>query len=184
MMSVYMSVITRRGDDGQTDLMFGRRCGKNSPRLHAYGSVDELNAALGLARALGLSPRGESLVDAVQERLVGLMGELATLPQDAAAYCARYPHTTQADVEWLEAESLALESGGIRFDGWVRPGVKATPGAAQLDVARTVCRRAERWVQALREAGEAASAVSALFLNRLSDFLWLLARFESHEQDK
>ena len=184
MMSVYMSVITRRGDDGQTDFMFGRRSSKNSLRVHAYGEVDELSAALGLARALGLCERIETLVDAVQARLVGLMGELATLPEDVAAYAERgLPRLTAADVAWAEGEAQALEQGeGIRFEGWVRPGAAATPGAAQLDVARAVCRRAERAVLALHEHEPIANAALLIFLNRASDLLWLAARYESMNQ--
>lgn len=181
MVAVYMSVITRRGDDGQTDFMFGRRCSKNSLRVHAYGEVDELNAALGLARALGLSRRAEALVDAVQERLTGLMGELATLPPDLPAYVQRgLPRITGDDVAWAEDEAHALEQGeGIRFAGWVRPGAGATPGAAQLDVARAVCRRAERSVLALHESEPIANASLLTFLNRVSDLLWLAARYDT-----
>ena len=180
-MAVYMSVITRRGDDGQTDLMFGRRCSKNSLRLHAFGGVDELNAALGLARALGLSARAGALVDAAQARLVSLMGELAVLPEDAEAYRGKFSCLAGEDVAWVEAEAQALESEGIRFSGWARPGQGASPGAAQLDVARAVCRRAERGVWALHEQEPVDNASITLFLNRLSDLLWLLARFESHD---
>ena len=180
-MGVYMSVITRRGDDGQTDLMFGRRCGKNSLRLHAFGCVDELNAALGLARALGLSARAEALADAAQGRLVSLMGELAALPGDAEASRAKFSCLAAEDVAWAEAQAQELEGEGIRFSGWARPGQGAPPGAAQLDVARAVCRRAERWVWALHEQEPIGNRCITLFLNRLSDLLWLMARFESHE---
>ncbi len=176
-----MSVITRRGDEGQTDLMFGRRCSKTSPRLDAYGTVDELNASLGVARALGLSAASLALVDAVQERLVSLMGELATLCDDMEEYVRRgYPRVQAEDVARLEAEAHSLEEGaqGIRFRGWARPGQGASAGAAQLDLARAVCRRAERRVAVLREAGEIVNPSIPLYLNRLSDLLWLLARFE------
>ena len=176
-----MSVITRRGDDGQTDFMFGRRCRKNSLRVHAYGEVDELNAALGLARALGLSSRVEEAVDAVQERLVGLMGELATLPADVEEYRRRgYASISVADVAWVEEQAHTLEEQeDIRFHGWARPGKGAPPGAAALDVARAVCRRAERAALALQEQESISNGAILIFLNRLSDLLWLAARYES-----
>ncbi len=182
-----MSVITRRGDDGQTDLMFGRRTSKTSPRLEAYGTVDELNAVLGVARALGLTESSLARVDAVQECLVGLMGELATLGSDMEEYARRgYPRVGEADVAALEAAAQELEDGaqGIRFRGWARPGQGASAGAAQLDLARAVCRRAERRVGVLREAGDLLNPSIPLFLNRLSDLLWLLARFECLGQDQ
>ena len=175
-----MSVITRRGDDGQTDFMFGRRCSKNSLRVQAYGAVDELNSALGLALALGLGAEVGELVAAVQERLVPLMGELATLPEDMAEYRRRgYASLGPADVAWAEAQAEALEQrGDIHFAGWARPGQGAGPGAAALDLARAVCRRAERAVLALHEAQPVPNASILIFLNRMSDVLWLAARYE------
>lgn len=177
MMRVYMSVITRRGDDGQTDLMFGRRCAKNSLRMEAIGTVDELNAALGLARSLGLSEDTTAEVDAVQQALVTLMGELAVLPADYPAYAG--PRITEGDVECAEAAARRAEAAGVRFTGWVRPGCGATPGAAQLGVARTVCRRAERCLLALHAHEPLPNPTIARYLNRLSDLIWLIARRES-----
>ena len=162
--------------------MFGRRCSKDSPRVEAYGSVDELNATLGLARALGLSEKVELMLDAAQERLVSLMGELATLPADLPTYRSKYPTLSEADVAWVEQEAYALEQQeGIHFSGWARPGKGMKPAAAQLDVARTVCRRAERQTLALHRQEPLDNASLLLFLNRLSDLLWLAARYESHE---
>ena len=177
-----MSVITRRGDDGQTDFMFGRRCSKNSLRVQAYGDVDELNSALGVARALGVSLHAEDTIDAIQERLVSLMGELATLPADLPEYHRRrYACVSADDVLWAEEAAHALElQGGIRFDGWVRPGKGAPPAAAALDLARAVCRRAERSVLTLHEQERVENAALLVFLNRLSDLIWLLARYESN----
>ena len=176
-----MSVITRRGDDGQTDFMFGRRCSKNSLRVHAYGEVDELSAALGMALALRVSAAVAELLEAVQERLAPLMGELATLPEDAAEYRRRgYATLRREDADWLERRAHFFESEvGIRFEGWVRPGRGASPGVAALELARTVCRRAERAVLALHEQQPLTNAAIPIFLNRLSDVLWLASRYES-----
>lgn len=159
--------------------MFGRRSPKNSPRLEAYGTVDELNSTLGVARALGLSELAERVVDSVQERLVGLMGELATAEEDLPEYIRRgYPRISAQDVSWLEQEAAGLEAHDeLKFRGWARPGKDAPAGAAQLDLARAVCRRAERCAWA--PGAESSNRDLLLFLNRLSDVLWLLARYES-----
>lgn len=176
-----MSVITKRGDEGQTDLMFGKRCAKTAIRLDAYGNIDELNSALGLARAAGLHDKNTKLIDSVQEKLISLMGELATLEEDLPKYDAKgYARLRQEDLDWIEAVSHELEEEfDIRFKGWARPGKDTSLGAAHLDMARAICRRAERRIASLREAGELSNTISALFINRLSDLLWILARHES-----
>lgn len=176
-----MSIITKRGDDGCTDLMFGKRSPKSAPRLEAYGTVDELNSLLGVVRAAGVTPQTEEKIDGVQARLVGLMGELATLEEDLPKYDEKgYARIREEDVAWLEELSHAMEKEcDIRFRGWARPGREATLGSAQLDLARSVCRRAERRVAVLRDAQALGNVQSALFLNRLSDLLWILARFEA-----
>ncbi len=176
-----MSVITKRGDEGQTDLMFGKRLSKSAPRLDAYGTIDELNSCLGVARAAGIKSDSEEIIDSVQERLIGLMGELATLEEDLPRYDERgYARLKDDDVRWIEERAKALESEeNIRFKGWARPGKDASLGAAMLDLARATCRRAERRMAQLREEGELSNGASSLFINRLSDLLWILARRES-----
>ncbi len=176
-----MSVITKRGDEGQTDLMFGKRISKTAVRLEGYGSIDELSSALGVARAAGVSESSEAIIDSVQERLIGLMGELATLEEDLPEYDKRgYARLTDSDVSWIEETSHGLEKeDNIRFRGWARPGKDASLGAAMLDLARATCRRAERQLAHLREREELSNKASALFINRLSDLLWILARKES-----
>lgn len=84
-----MSVITKRGDDGETDLMFGRRSPKTAPRIETYGTVDELNSLIGVVRHSGVNPRTVVVLDGVQARLVGAMGELATLEEDLPKYDAK-----------------------------------------------------------------------------------------------
>lgn len=169
-----MSITTRRGDDGRTDLMFGKRISKIDPRVEAIGSVDELNAALGLARVESGSDLDQS-IDCLQGYLVGLMGELAVLPEDNKRYGeSGHPSIGKDAVAMLEGLAGELESGGITFDGWARPGARGNRVGAQLDFARTICRRAERRVLALGD--EVSNAEIPLFLNRLSDLLWLLAR--------
>lgn len=172
-----MSIITGRGDSGETDLLFGKRIAKTSLRMEALGGVDEVNSALGLARtAAGANAEVVALIDAVQERLVALMGQLACLPEDESRY--KLASVGPADVEWLVGEARKLEARGIRFSGWARPGAEGSQVRAGLDFARAMARRAERAVLALHESGEAVPEAVRLFFNRLSDLMWILARVE------
>jgi len=172
-----MSITTKRGDSGQTELMFGRRVPKTHPAVTAYGEVDELNASLGLARVFSTHPTATAAIAARQAELIGLMGELATAPEDRSRYAAAgYARLTADTVDALTAESAALEAElNMRFNGWATPGADTTRCGAALDLARAICRRAER---AVLGTG-APSPEIVRYLNRLSDFLWLLARAEA-----
>jgi cob(I)alamin adenosyltransferase len=175
-----MSIITGRGDTGETDLLFGKRIPKTSSRVESLGAVDELNAALGLARASGLSEEVEGIIDRIQEKLVGLMGQLACLPEDCGSYDEKgYAKVREEDVAWLEERAREFEDRGIRFTGWARPGVEHSVARAGLDVARAVARRAERRVWQLHEEGEPVAESVRLYFNRLSDLLWILARADA-----
>ncbi|MES2995933.1 MAG: cob(I)yrinic acid a,c-diamide adenosyltransferase [Verrucomicrobiota bacterium] len=172
-----MSITTGRGDDGQTDLLFGKTAPKDSPRIEAVGAVDELNAALGLARVQCACAARLAVIDRVQEKLVGLMGELATLPEDMGRYREKgFPMITSDDVAWVTAESQAREAAGVRFTGWARPGAEGSAEKAALDYARTVARRAERSVLSLDSAEGGVPLEVKLFLNRISDLCWVMAR--------
>jgi len=171
-----MSIATKTGDDGTTGLMYGRRVPKNHPRVEAYGTVDELNAALGLARALAGNGFIREPLLAVQQDLVVLMGELGIWPEDRARYARDgYVVVTPDMTARLDALVRELEAQKISFKGWATPG--ATIHAGALDVARTVCRRAERRVVDLRPVDEQQNPEIVIYLNRLSDLLWLLARW-------
>lgn len=171
-----MSIATRTGDDGTTALMYKRRVPKTHPRVEANGALDELNAALGMARAIADDEwlRGELL--ATQKQLVDVMGEIATLPADLERY-ARDGFTLVTAPMTARLDDLVkhLEAQKISFKGWATPG--ATSLAAGLDVARTACRRAERRVCSVRESGEPVNSEIVIYLNRLSDVLWLMARW-------
>ena len=170
-----MSVTTGRGDDGETDLLFGKRIAKAHPRMVAIGAVDEFNAALGLVRVGGLAKDLEEAIDKVQETLVGLMGELATLPEDRDRYLeAGYPVVGADEVTEITERIRTLEADGFTFSGWVRPGANHNAAGAALDFARTVCRRAEREVLALGDG--VGNPELTLFLNRASDLMWVMAR--------
>jgi cob(I)alamin adenosyltransferase len=175
----HMSIITGRGDSGETDLLFGKRISKTSLRIECLGCVDELNAALGVARASGANPDWIELIDALQEKLIGLMGQLATLPEDEARYReTKFPLIEMADVDWVAGEARKYEALGVRFTGWARPGAEGCLARANVDFARSVARRAERAILVLHESGEPVPESVRLFFNRLADLLWILARVE------
>lgn len=169
-----MSISTRTGDGGSTALMYGRRVSKDHPRVEAYGSVDELNAALGLARSLAKQAEKE-LLEKIQKALVGLMGELAVAPEDLHRYEADgYARLQETDLDLLDRAIETMEKAEPQAKGWSTPG-GSTAGAA-LDLARTVCRRAEREVWKLEKAQGNIRSLIPRYLNRLSDCLWLLER--------
>jgi len=171
-----MSIVTRTGDDGTTALMYGRRVPKSHPRVETYGTVDELNAALGLARATAREDFVRENLLAIQKDLVVLMGELAVLPEDLSRYAKDgYSVVAPEMTAKLEALVRKIESPNASFKGWATPG--ATMHSAALDVARAVCRRAERRVCGLKETGESTNGEIVIYLNRLSDLLWLFARW-------
>lgn len=171
-----MSIVTKGGDAGLTSLMYGRRIAKSHPRVEAYGCVDELNAALGVARATATQPFLRHHLARIQENLVQLMGELATAPEDLARFGRDGFQVVAPELTALLDQVIAeIESQGVSFKGWATPG--ATLAAAALDLARTVCRRAERRVCSLSEAEELTNPEIVVYLNRLSDLLWLLARW-------
>ncbi len=171
-----MSIATRTGDAGMTGLMYNRRVSKCHPRVDAYGSVDELNAALGMVRASSAEDFVRVNILAVQKDLVTLMGELATGVDDLPRYQKDgFELVTQAMTAKLDLLVQEIEAQKISFKGWATPG--ATLNSAALDVARTTCRRAERRVCALHETGQLNNPEIIIYLNRLSDTLWLMARW-------
>ncbi len=176
-----MSIATKTGDDGTTALMYGRRVSKTDPRVAAYGTVDELNAALGFVRSTAGEAFIADAVLAIQKELVVLMGDLAVAAEDRERYAkGGYKFVESAMVDALTAIIDDIEKNHqITYDGWATPG--ATLGSAALDLARTTCRRAERHVIALRETGAEVNAEIIRYLNRLSDLCWLWARWlETH----
>ena len=169
------SIATRTGDDGTTALLYGQRVPKDHPQVEAVGAFDELNAALGAAKAADTDPARRAALEHIQRDLVALMGELACAEADAARYLdSKFPKITDADLTRLDAAVAALEARGLKFDGWATPG--ANPRAAALDVARAIARRAERRLVALATPGRTVRPLLLRYTNRLADVLWLLAR--------
>jgi cob(I)alamin adenosyltransferase len=156
---------------------------KDSPRVEAYGEVDELNACLGVARAQ-IQSSGKSLLEKIQKALVGLMGELAVATEDLQRYeTDGYARIKDEDLALLEKEIERLEKDAPPAKGWSTPG--GNLAGAALDLARAVCRRAERGVWQLEKKEGNVRIIILRYLNRLSDLLWLLERdLESAENSK
>lgn len=168
-----MKIYTKTGDDGTTSLFSGGRVPKTHLRVEAYGTVDELNSLLGLARAHQPHSQTDSWLMQVQNQLLHLGADLAT-PLDAKAeWVVRIDATM---IAWLEATIDRMTAELPDLKQFILPG--GAPAAAALHVARTICRRAERLVVALQEQ-ETLGDYVLVYLNRLSDFLFTLARWEN-----
>jgi cob(I)alamin adenosyltransferase len=169
-----VKIYTKTGDAGETGLFGGGRVGKDNPRVEAYGEVDELNAAIGVARAAGVGAL-DGLCQALQEQLFTVGAVLAT-PQGSKAD-AHIPHVKPSWVLDMEAAMDALDAELPKMTHFILPG--GTAGSAALHLARTVCRRAERKVVPLVRTGT-VDAAALQFLNRLSDLLFMMARAVNH----
>ena len=170
-------VYTRSGDDGTTGLGGGERVPKDSRRIAAFGTVDELNSQLGVARSSGLDPKLDSALATIQNELFHLGSDLCVLEEDKARLPvpkieARHVEALEKLIDGLSAEIPPLEN-------FLLPG--GTPGASALHVARTVCRRAEREGVALSRE-EAVGPFVVSYLNRLSDALFVMARYENRRR--
>jgi cob(I)alamin adenosyltransferase len=167
-------VYTRTGDDGTTGLGGGQRVPKDSLRIETYGTVDELSSALGVALAAGVEPRLSAVLLRLQNDLFNLGSDLCILEQDKAKLPV--PVVEERHVAALESLMDELSAELPPLDNFILPG--GTPGAAHLHVARTVCRRAERLAVALSRLEPVGPAV-VRYLNRLSDALFVMARYEN-----
>jgi cob(I)alamin adenosyltransferase len=168
-----MKIYTKTGDEGQTGLFGGGRVLKTHPRVEAYGEVDELNAAIGLARAIELLPRVDEILVTIQRDLFAIGALLATPDLDKMK---RHLEKASIDDRRISDLERAIDDADSELEplkAFIIPG--GTPKAAALHVARTVCRRAERRVIALLPAEEIPQIV-VIYLNRLSDLLFTLAR--------
>ena len=174
-MTAPRSIATLTGDDGTTSLLYGQRVGKAHPQIEAVGALDELNAALGLAKASRPPGPAAPELERIQQELVALMGEVACAESDVARHAAsKFARLEAAALARVDAAVAAIESRQPKFDGWATPG--ANPPAAALDFARTAARRAERRLAGLATHGRHLRPLLLQYLNRVSDLLWLLAR--------
>ena len=170
-----MKIYTRTGDDGETSLFDGRRVLKSAQRVDAYGEVDELGAAIGVAMASGLPPDIADMLQQVARDLFAVGGRLADPDQKVAARVRKIA-VGQAEVARLEQWIDRLEAELPPLRRFILPG--GSPAGAALHLARTVCRRAERRITALGP-NEVESELRA-YVNRLSDFLFVAARAVNH----
>jgi cob(I)alamin adenosyltransferase len=167
-------VYTRTGDDGTTALGGGQRVRKNSLRINAYGTVDELNSAIGVAMTTGLEGSIRDNLGRIQNELFNLGSDLCILEEDKQAMPV--PVIEQRHVDSLESIMDSLSEELPPLENFILPG--GSGGAAQLHMARTVCRRAERDLVGL-SAQEAVNPVAIEYLNRLSDALFVMAHYEN-----
>jgi cob(I)alamin adenosyltransferase len=167
-----MKIYTKHGDDGSTGLLGGQRLPKDDVRVTAYGTVDELNSAIGLAAAACDDPDTRDVLRRIQSELLMLGSELATQPGRAPDVMIESGHAAQLE-RWIDEVSDELDP----LTGFILPG--GSDAASRLHVARTVCRRAERAVVALARTQHVRREVS-IYLNRLSDLLFTLARRMNH----
>lgn len=170
-----MSIATKAGDSGRTALTGGVYTSKADLRVEAYGTVDELNSFLGLARSICSDAEIVTWTETIQRALFRVGGSLSTPPE---RHSPSTPSVTPEDVSFLTQLVYSIESTpGILAD-WSIPG--AHRESAAYEVARTVCRRAERYAVRLAESGQLVEPEVLAFLNRLSDLLWLFGRRIEH----
>jgi cob(I)alamin adenosyltransferase len=165
-----MSIATKRGDGGQTALPGGIRVSKTDPRVECYGTIDELISQMGFARAVAQDAEVNELTRRIQRELFQVGSAIGWTAESRKPG----PEITSEMVDVLEREVHRIEALPGILNDWSLPGEVAS--AAAFDVARTVCRRAERLAVALYESGELANPQILAYLNRLSDLLWLIGR--------
>jgi len=166
-----MKIYTRRGDKGKTGLLGESQVDKDSPRIEAYGTVDETNSVLGVAVLFLVSSRVRKTVTALQNDLFLVGADLANVSPDNRI------RIQQSDWERLENWIDEYEEDLPELRNFILPG--GSPGAAQLHLARTVCRRAERLLVTAMKSDPKINSELLIYLNRLSDLLFVLARFEN-----
>lgn len=170
-----MKIYTKTGDRGETSLFDNTRVSKADPRVDAYGEVDELNACLGAVRAAGVSADLSASLEAIQRDLFAFGARLAD-PSARIAERVTKAAITEADIERLEQTIDRLEAEIPPLRRFILPG--GGPAGALLHLARTVCRRAERRVIGL--GPDAVEPILIVYLNRLSDLLFVMARASNH----
>jgi cob(I)alamin adenosyltransferase len=173
-------VTTRGGDKGYTGLLGAERVPKYDPRIEALGLIDEATSALGLARAHASEERVRAAILGFQQTLYRLMAEVATTPETAAK--TNFGHVGPGDVESLEQLADGLKKEVEIGNRFIIPG--ETVSGATVDLARTIVRRAERHLVRMAHAGEIGNPEVLRYLNRLSDVLFVLARYVERGQSR
>ncbi len=170
-------VYTRTGDDGTTALGGGQRLRKDALRIEAYGTVDELNSVIGVALVCGLESRLDFMLRRIQNELLHLGSDLCVLEEDKERMPV--PQIESKHVEMLEDEIDFLQKDLEPLTNFILPG--GAPGAAQLHIARTVCRRTERRLVSLASE-ERVGAHAIEYVNRLSDLFFVMCRIENADK--
>jgi cob(I)alamin adenosyltransferase len=165
-----LSIATRRGDSGQTGLPGGIRTSKADPRVECYGTIDELISQIGFARSICGDAEVTAALKAIQRELFKVGSAIGTTPESRKPA----PEISAAMLAVLDEHVSRIESIPGVLGDWSLPG--ELPDASAIDVARTVCRRAERLAVALSESGALSNPQALMYLNRLSDVLWLFGR--------
>jgi cob(I)alamin adenosyltransferase len=169
-----MSIVTRRGDAGETSLLFGVRVPKGDLHTEAYGAIDEAISALGVARAAESDPDRAAVILDLQRELFTVGSELATAPAMRDRLRRRYPTIEASMVQRIETAVADLEAHIPLSRNFIIPG--ASPVGAALDLARALVRRAERQAVTLYRAGQLENTEVLRYLNRASDYVFMLAR--------
>lgn len=170
-----MKIYTRTGDKGQTSLLGGKRVPKDHARIEAYGTIDELNSHIGMLRDLAGAHQRELLIS-IQEKLFSLGSRLASASNEEADKF-QVPHLEESDITALETAMDAMDAVLPEMRNFILPG--GHPTVSQAHICRTVCRRAERLVVSIAEQEQLPGSV-VRYLNRLSDLLFVLARWLGH----
>ncbi len=170
-----MKIYTKTGDSGTTSLFGGKRVSKSELRIEAYGTVDELNAHIGLVRDQPVNAATKDVLIEIQDRLFTIGSILATEPGNTRV---KTPTLAEADIQFLEKQIDNMEATLPPMKSFVLPG--GHPSVSFCHIARTVCRRAERLVIALNQQ-ESVDQLAIKYLNRLSDYLFVLSRYIGSE---
>lgn len=168
-----MKIYTKTGDKGTTSLIGGTKVAKSHLRIEAYGTVDELNSCIGLCRDLLTDETGRNILREIQDRLFTIGSSLACDPLKEPKM--KIPDLLEGDITLLEKEMDRMNETVPPMKHFILPGGHST--VSQLHIARCVCRRAERCCVRLEGEGEETEAIVLKYLNRLSDYLFVLARF-------
>jgi cob(I)alamin adenosyltransferase len=171
-----VKIYTKRGDDGETGLLYGGRVSKSDPRCEAYGTVDEAVSSLGMARSLSKNHRVQKAIMQIQRELFTVGAELATDIDQYDTLKKHFAIVTPKMVKWLEDLLDNMEKEVHLPPSFIIPG--SSPASSAIDIARSTLRRAERQVVTLKELGLLINNDILKYLNRTSDLLFMLARYE------
>ena len=171
-----MKTFNKRGDEGETSLLFGNRVRKNSLRCEAYGTIDEVVSCLGVACNAVTKDKTKEVISKLQEELFQVNAELATEPEDYERFASRFIPITDQMADRLEGIINELESEIELPKAFIIPG--SNLGSGFIDLSRAMVRRAERRVADLRQNNEISNDAISQYMNRLADLLFMLARYE------